>query len=160
MLTHSVVRSTPVLPQWHVKDPGHSAKSAGGRLNLNTHIYIHTPLDHRSRGGLIMLAVQAWCGNLSGNELTRNSSGNTRPQSSQLAKPLWTDPSIKCGINVRELISTSHKKQKKIPPQAGIECEGKAISVSSSLTSPTKRRVRLALFVLCVVLWPTPILQR
>ena len=28
--------STPVLPQSHVKDPGHSAKSAGGRLQLNT----------------------------------------------------------------------------------------------------------------------------
>ena len=26
------IRSTPVLPQKHVKDPGHSAKSAGGRL--------------------------------------------------------------------------------------------------------------------------------
>ena len=33
-------------------------------------------------------AVQAQCGNLSGNELTRNSSGNTRSQSSQLAEPL------------------------------------------------------------------------
>ena len=31
------VRYTPVLPQQHVKDPGHSAKSAGGRLQLNTH---------------------------------------------------------------------------------------------------------------------------
>ena len=30
------VRSTPVLPQWHVKDAGHSAKSTGGRLHLNT----------------------------------------------------------------------------------------------------------------------------
>ena len=30
------VRSTPVLLQWHVKDPGHSAKSVGGRLHLNT----------------------------------------------------------------------------------------------------------------------------
>ena len=29
--------STPVLPQEHVKDPGHSAKSAGSRLQLNTH---------------------------------------------------------------------------------------------------------------------------
>ena len=29
--------STPVLLQWHVKDPGQSAKSAGGRLQLNTH---------------------------------------------------------------------------------------------------------------------------
>ena len=51
-------------------------------------------------------AVQAWCGNLSGNELTRNLSGNTRPQSSQLAEPLWTNPGIKSGISVRELIST------------------------------------------------------
>ena len=29
--------STPVLPQQHVKDPDHSAKSVGGRLQLNTH---------------------------------------------------------------------------------------------------------------------------
>ena len=29
--------SSPVLPQLHVKDPGHSAKSAGGRLQLNMH---------------------------------------------------------------------------------------------------------------------------
>ena len=29
------VHSTPVLLQWHVKDPGHSAKSAGDRLHLN-----------------------------------------------------------------------------------------------------------------------------
>ena len=31
------IRFTPVLPQQHVKDPGHSAESAGGRLQLNTH---------------------------------------------------------------------------------------------------------------------------
>ena len=31
------IHYTPVLPQQHVKDPGHSAKSAGGRLQLNTH---------------------------------------------------------------------------------------------------------------------------
>ena len=31
------IRSTPVLPQSHVKNPSHSAKSAGGRLQLNTH---------------------------------------------------------------------------------------------------------------------------
>ena len=42
------VCSTPVLPQWHVKDPGHSAKSAGGKLHLNT----HTPLTQRSRNVL------------------------------------------------------------------------------------------------------------
>ena len=28
--------SAPVLPQQHVKDPGHSAKSVAGRLQLNT----------------------------------------------------------------------------------------------------------------------------
>ena len=44
----SGVRSTPVLSQWHIKDPGHSAKSAGGRLHLNT----HTPSTNRSRSGL------------------------------------------------------------------------------------------------------------
>ena len=27
---------------WHVKDPSHSTKSAGGRLHLN----MHTPLTH------------------------------------------------------------------------------------------------------------------
>ena len=43
--------STPVLLQWHVKDPDHSAKSAGGRLHLNT----HTPLTQQSWSGLTML---------------------------------------------------------------------------------------------------------
>ena len=32
--------SPPVLPQWHVKDPGHSAKSAGGRLYLNMRVCV------------------------------------------------------------------------------------------------------------------------
>ena len=55
-------------------------------------------------------AVQAYCGNLPGKELTFHSSGNTRSQSFQLAEPLWTDPSLKSGINLRELISTLQKK--------------------------------------------------
>ena len=37
------VRSTPVLPQWHIKGPGYSVKSAGGRLHLIT----HTPLTQK-----------------------------------------------------------------------------------------------------------------
>ena len=41
---------TPVLPQWHIKDPGHSAKSADSRLHLNT----YTPLTQWSRSGLTM----------------------------------------------------------------------------------------------------------
>ena len=63
-------------------------------------------------------AVQALCGNLSGNELTRDSSLNTRSQSSQLAEPLWTDPGLKSEISVRKLISTLKKKKK----SAGGEC--------------------------------------
>ena len=39
-------------------------------------------------------------------------SWNIRPCSSQLAEPLWTDPGIKSGISVCELISTSKKKEK------------------------------------------------
>ena len=40
VLTHFGIRSTPVLLQEHVKDPSHSAKSAGGRLQLNTYTYL------------------------------------------------------------------------------------------------------------------------
>ena len=62
-------------------------------------------------------AVQAECGNLSGNlsgnELTRNSSGNTRSQPSQLAEPLWTDFGLKSGISVREPRANLHFKKKK-----------------------------------------------
>ena len=46
------IRSTPLLLQWHAKDPGHSAKSAGGRLHLNK----HTPLTQRSWSGLTMVS--------------------------------------------------------------------------------------------------------
>ena len=44
------VYSTPMLPQWHKKDPSHSAKSAGSRLHLN----MHTPLNQSSWSGLTM----------------------------------------------------------------------------------------------------------
>ena len=98
------VRATPVLPQWHVKDPGHSAKGAGGRLHLNTYTLDPTKLEWADYA-----AVQAQCGNLSGNELTRNLSGNTQSQSSQLGKPLLTDPGLKSGTSARKLISTFKK---------------------------------------------------
>ena len=51
-------------------------------------------------------------GTYQGNELTRNSSGNSQPQPSQLDEPLRTDPCLKSGIGVRELISTFKKKKK------------------------------------------------
>ena len=59
------------------------------------------------------VAVQELCGNLSGNELTRSLSGNTRPQSSQLAEPLWIDSGIKSEISVRELISPLKRKKRR-----------------------------------------------
>ena len=71
------------------------------------HAYTHDPTKSEWDD---YAAVQAECGNLSGNEFTRNSSGYTRSQSSQLAEPLWTDPGLKSGISVRELISTLKKK--------------------------------------------------
>ena len=44
------VPSIPVLQPWRVKDPGRSAKSAGGRLHLNK----HTPLTQWNQSGLTM----------------------------------------------------------------------------------------------------------
>ena len=97
-----------MLPQWHVQNPGYSAKSAGGKLHLN----LHTPLTH-------LTAVQAECENLLGNELTRNSPGNNRLRSYHLAEPLWTDRGLKSGISLRELISSLKKKKKR---RRGINC--------------------------------------
>ena len=95
-------RSTPVLLQWHIKDSGHFAKSAGCRLHLN----MHTLLTQWGWSGLTMLLSRHNVGTLSGSELTRDSSGNTWSQLSQLAELLWTNPSIKNGISVPKLIST------------------------------------------------------
>ena len=103
-----------MLLQWHVKDPGHSAKSAGGGLHLNT----HTALTQQSRSG-----------NLSGNKLTCDSSGKIQPQLSHLTEPLWTDPGLKSGISVHKLIFTL-KTNKKV--QVGNE---RSDNSSKTLTS-------------------------
>ena len=44
------VSAPPALPQWHLKDPGHSVKSAADRLHLHT----HTPLTQQSWSELTM----------------------------------------------------------------------------------------------------------
>ena len=59
----------------------------------------------------MLLSKQKLGGTCQGNELTRNSPGNTRPQSSQLAAPPWTVSGLKSGNGMRELISI--KKQNK-----------------------------------------------
>ena len=94
------VRSTPVLPQWHVKDPGHSAKKCRWQVTPK-HAYTLDPTKSEWADYAAVLF-----GNLSGNEIICNLSGKTRPQSSQLAEPLWTDPGLESGISLRELIST------------------------------------------------------
>ena len=58
---------------------------------------------------------------LSGNELIHNLSWNTRPQSSQLAEPLWTDPCLKSGVSMCELISTYQKMNNNNKKPAGWE---------------------------------------
>ena len=93
-----------MILQRHLKDPGHSAKSAGGRLHLN----MHTPLTQTDQSGLTMLSRHC-VGTYQGNELTHNWSGNAQPKSSQFAEPLWTDPGLKCGISLHELISALKK---------------------------------------------------
>ena len=81
-----------------------------------TQLNMHTLLTQQSQSGLTMLSKHG-VGTYQGNELTRNSSGNTQPQSSQLAVPLWTDPNLKSGISGCALISTLKKKRRR-----GINC--------------------------------------
>ena len=87
----------------------HSAKSAGGRLHLNT----HTPLTQRNRSGLTMPSSRHSVGTYpvtSSHATCQETFGYSRIQP---AEPLWTDPGIKSGISVHELISTKKKKKKR-----------------------------------------------
>ena len=103
-----------MLPLWHVKKKkthpktGHCAKSADGRLYQNKHI----PLTQRCRSGLTMLSKHS-VGTYKGKELTNNSSGNTRLQSSQLAELLWTDPGVRSEISSARPDLHFKKKKKK-----------------------------------------------
>ena len=75
------VHSTPMLPQWHVKDTDHSGKSAGGRLHLNT----HTTLTQQSRCGLTMPLSRHSVGIFQETSSPATSQG-TRGQSYQLTR--------------------------------------------------------------------------
>ena len=102
------VRSTSVLPQWHVKEQDHSAKSSGGRFHLNT----HSPVTKRSRSGLTTPLSRHSVGTYPETSSHVTCQGRFMPQSSKLVEPPWTDPGLKSGISVRKLISTSKKKKK------------------------------------------------
>ena len=107
-LSHGV-RSTPVLPQWHLKDPGHSAKKASGRLHLNMHI----PLTQRISVGWLCCPGTEW------EPIRETSSHATRHSASHPSSPshcglilaCGSDSSLKNGTGV--LISTYKEKQKR-----------------------------------------------
>ena len=81
----------PVLPQWHLKDPGHSAKKCSCQVTPK-HTYIND--QTKSKWGRLRCPGVVW-EPIGENELTHSSSGNTQPQSLQLAEPLWTDSGLR-----------------------------------------------------------------
>ena len=96
-----------MLLQWHAKGTNHSAKSAGCKLQLNT----HTPLTQRSGSGLTMLSRH------SVGSYQETSSNATRQETlvhgdlSSLSQ-YWTDPDLKSGIGAHELSSIYQQQQK------------------------------------------------
>ena len=83
------------------------------------------------RGSTELLKKLAYCGltmlfrysggTYYGNEFTRNLSANTQSQSSQLTKPLRTDPGLNSGIGILELSSLMEKKKDEKKHVAGKE---------------------------------------
>ena len=69
-----------------LKDPGQSARSVGGRLQLDS----RTPLVQQNWSQLTVLSRHS-VGTCEGNKLTCNLSVTACPLFSQLAGPLWTD---------------------------------------------------------------------
>ena len=106
------VLSTPVLPHWHVKDPGHSAKSARGRLHLNT----HTPWAQRSRSGLTRLLSTPSVGTYpetSSHAICQRTCG----QSSQLAEPPWTEWNLCARANLHFETKQTEKRWREVNGQ-------------------------------------------
>ena len=101
----------------------------------------------RSRSGLTMLSRHS-VGSYQENELIRNSSGNTRQQSSQPAEPPWTDPGLKSGNGVYKHISTKKKRKKKAhagteschPPRNSWRAREKPPNECMALSSPGSAR--------------------
>ena len=137
------VHFTPMLQQWLVKDPGHSAKGADGRLHLNT----HTPLTQRSQSGLTVPLTRHSVGTYPAMSSQATFQG-TWPQSPQLAEPLWTDPGLKSGIRVRKRISTQKKAQ------AGNEWSNILPKSLQARKKPPSSPINQAKLVLIQERWP------
>ena len=87
-----------MLPQWHVKDPGQSAKSAGDRLHLNTHTALYAKKSEWAD-----YAVQSNSVYLSGKR-AHTRLVNERSATVASTERLWTDLGSKSGAGTRELI--------------------------------------------------------
>ena len=103
------VRSNPMLPAVTRKRSRSFCQKCRWQVTSN-HAYT---LDPTKSEWADYAALQGYCRNLPGNELTCNLLGNIRPESFQLDEPLWTDSAINSGISARELIFISKQKQKK-----------------------------------------------
>ena len=83
------------------------------------------------------------------NELTRNLSGNIRPQSSQPAELLWTDPGMQSGIIVRKLISTSKERKKAQAENEWSSILPKILQSEETATTIMFVIISYCLFVVC-----------
>ena len=129
--SYSVSVPPPVLPQWHVKDPGHSAKSEGGRLHLNT----RATLTQRSRKGLTMPLSRHGVGTYaetSSHMTCQGTFGHSR--SSSLSHP-WTDFMPRSGeLRTQKLKSHLVRTQSLnvLPLKPGV---GQYIAIHATLTA-------------------------
>ena len=101
----------PVLPQCHVKDPGRSSKSTGGRLHLN----METPLIQQSLTGLSLLSRHSGepIKERSPHATSQGTLGHIRLSSLSHGGLILA---LKVGlVCARELISITKKKGKKAP---------------------------------------------
>ena len=82
--------NTSVLPQWHVKGPGHSTKSSGGKLHLD----MNAPLTQRSRSGLTMPPSGHSVGTYqetSSHAIRQGTLGHSRLSSLSLCEPILAE---------------------------------------------------------------------
>ena len=88
----------PLLWQWHVKDPNHSAKSAGGRLYMNTHV---CTLNSPSQSRLTMLVCRhsVWTYQEMSSHATHQ--GTLSHSCLSLLSHWGPDPSVKSGISMK-----------------------------------------------------------
>ena len=125
-----------VLPQWNVEDPGHSAKSADGRLHRNT----HTSLTQRNWSGLTTLSkhrVGTYQGKRAHTQLVREHSATV--VSARWATTDWSWPK-KWNWCATADLHFKQKKQKQKPSACGkqnVEPFPWVLATKKSRSSPT-----------------------